>query len=357
MPAHAPPTRQATQGARWPGVDALRALGIAMVVVYHYFDRWDWTYLGFSAPRGFSFPGWLGVDLFFIVSAFCIASTLGRARTAARFVALRLARLWPAYAAAVALTTAVCWAFPLPGRTPELWQALANMLWLNALSPLVPHVDGAYWSLIVELQFYVLLALAHFRLGARGGLIFWCLFTLAGAGAEALSEPLARRALIFPYSAMFLFGLILWRWDETGPRLRLAALAIALGGAMISSRYAGVEAPLAALMALAAATMRRGRRLGAAPLTLIGLTSYTWYLTHQNIGLVIIRELNAAGLERISVPAAAAGTFALALALSRLIELRWRAPLANALEGALARLPFFSDPAPAEARARHGARP
>ena len=66
---------------RWPGVDSLRGISIIMVVIYHYTSRFDFSYLFFSHGQSFYFPGWIGVDIFFIVSGFCIALTLERTDT------------------------------------------------------------------------------------------------------------------------------------------------------------------------------------------------------------------------------------------------------------------------------------
>ena len=57
-------------------------------------------------------------------------------------------------------------------------------------------------------------------------------------------------------------------------------------------------------------------------LSYIGLVSYTWYLIHNAIGIILIRELNNLGLQNISVFIAIIFTFILSMLIYNLIEIR-----------------------------------
>jgi peptidoglycan/LPS O-acetylase OafA/YrhL len=121
-----------------------------------------------------------GVQLFFIISGFVIFMTLERTRSAMDFVVSRFARLYPAYWAAMYFTIAVVLISPVANYEPEsLTQVLANITMWHSLFR-IPHVDGAYWTLYVELWFYVSM-LVLFVTGRLRQIELWLLVALAGA--------------------------------------------------------------------------------------------------------------------------------------------------------------------------------
>jgi peptidoglycan/LPS O-acetylase OafA/YrhL len=139
---------------RLPGLDLLRALAIGWVMLCH--------------ANGFGFLpsdlfGWMGVDLFFVLSGFLIASQLlrpwilGRRPDYGRFFARRLLRTLPAYLAVVA----VYFAFPAVwdrDNLQPLWQFLCfTQNWL--IDPTRSNSFSHAWSLCVEEQFYLVLPL------------------------------------------------------------------------------------------------------------------------------------------------------------------------------------------------------
>src|SRR2546421_11163008 len=82
---------------RQPGLDLLRALAIIVVVIYHA------ALFGFKLPRRVDRFGWIGVDLFFVLSGYLIGGQLlaplarGRSIDLRRFFARRVLRIIPAY--------------------------------------------------------------------------------------------------------------------------------------------------------------------------------------------------------------------------------------------------------------------
>ena len=82
--------------------------------------------------------------------------TLDKTAHAVDFVVARFSRLYPAYWFAVIITFAVVYSFHLPGREVDIQSALLNLTmiqkWLR-----VGNVDGVYWTLAVELSFYVVM--------------------------------------------------------------------------------------------------------------------------------------------------------------------------------------------------------
>src|SRR6218665_1067637 len=134
-------------------IDALRGIAAMAVVLFHYTTRLRELYP--TTPETlFSVPwGHHGVNLFFILSGFVIFMTLERASRPMDFVVSRFSRLYPAYWFSVALTFAVVAWLGLEGKSVSPGAAIGNLLMFHSLFH-IPHVDGVYWTLEVELLFY-----------------------------------------------------------------------------------------------------------------------------------------------------------------------------------------------------------
>lgn len=171
---------------RYAGLDGLRAFAVAVVVVYHLFPG--------ALPGGF-----IGVDVFFVISGFLITSLLVRERRATgrldlrRFWIRRARRLLPAIALLVIVCSAAALAIGgdvLVGLPRQLLGAFTfSANWLSVAADASYFAQGApelfrnLWSLAVEEQFYlvwplILLALALLR-------PWWARFAIVLAAATA----------------------------------------------------------------------------------------------------------------------------------------------------------------------------
>ncbi|MFZ0515661.1 MAG: acyltransferase [Acidobacteriaceae bacterium] len=146
-------------------LDGLRGIAIAMVLMRHYIHHPSLLLLG---PQW----GWMGVNLFFVLSGFLITSILLRLtdqRGALKiFYARRSLRLFPLYflALLVYFIASACVGTPQPVKTVLLYisflQAFIPPLFTHLT--IVPHPDwvvmgfGVLWSLSVEEYFYILWA-------------------------------------------------------------------------------------------------------------------------------------------------------------------------------------------------------
>ena len=321
-----------TEQNRMAAIDGLRAIAVLMVVAFHYLGRWPNDYTGLSIPPMFEF-GWLGVDLFFVISGYCIAMTASRAVSLATFWGRRFGRIYPAYVAGVILTFALVSAIGLPGKEVSTLQAAGNLLFLNALG--FPPVDGVYWSLIVELKFYciygLLLCISHrsdFVLTGMAGLF------VVGLGLRWIGIDHFDLIIRPEHIILFLIGAALFFAHAntvTGKRY----YAIASAGFVASfatGAYDGVM-PYAAVVLLAGMAVIASRKLPVfSALWPLGLVSYSWYLLHQNIGLLIIRGLTGVGFgDAAAIGAAVVGTFGLSVMLYVAFENRTIRRLANRL--------------------------
>jgi peptidoglycan/LPS O-acetylase OafA/YrhL len=164
---------------RQPGLDLLRALAIIVVVIYHA------ALFGFKLPGRVDRFGWIGVDLFFVLSGYLIGGQLlaplarGQRINLGRFFARRVFRIMPAYFVVLAVY------FLLPS-----WREYSEMsqpLWkfLLSVQNIALHGGTAFshaWSLAVEDQFYLalpFLLLFLFR-RPRAAIIIPCLIILGG---------------------------------------------------------------------------------------------------------------------------------------------------------------------------------
>ena len=155
--------KQSSPSAYFESVDILRGFAALSVVVYHVIEHYKWTAFPISGPLVWFRVGWMGVDLFFVISGFVIGLSAFAEidRSGARnfqipFFKRRAARIIPLHY----LTMLVFVVF----ISPEL---LFNHFGINLLSHLafVHHlhpqlsgaINGSNWSLATEMQFYVLM--------------------------------------------------------------------------------------------------------------------------------------------------------------------------------------------------------
>mgnify|MGYP001332704133 CR=1 FL=1 len=341
MPLYRPvsPPR-AAPSPRLAGLDLLRLVAALAVVMFHF---------GYAGPtRGFmqtAFPelaglaryGFIGVDLFFLISGFVIAASV-EGRTWRAFAISRLIRLYPAHVFCMSVTAAVLTALAAPGGGPTVIQWLANLtMFAPALGQ--PFMDGAYWSIVIEIVFYgwvgVFIALGLFQRRLLSIIAVWLAIAFVN---ESLFQwrPL-RLGLITEYAGMFASGILIHRirLGERGlATFVLLGFAVALGALhafeaqrVVLRLYADtLDTGLlwvlhAAIYAIFCGALCMSSRLAATPLVLtLGGLTYPLYLVHQNAGYALIDHL-APGLGRWP---ALAVTLAAALALAwiacRLVE-------------------------------------
>ncbi len=167
-------------------LDGLRGLAILMVVWYHL-----WLVSGYTIPLlGFAQilvqNGFLGVDLFFFLSGFCIALPYARARRdgtpvphASDFARKRALKILPSYLLALGVF-AVAFRDRFDGPLQELAHFAAHATFVHVFSPVTfGSFSGPLWTLAVEVQFYVLFALIAPLVVKRPFLIYGVLVAVA----------------------------------------------------------------------------------------------------------------------------------------------------------------------------------
>jgi peptidoglycan/LPS O-acetylase OafA/YrhL len=214
-------------------------------------------------------------------------------------------------------------------------------------------MDGVYWSLYAEVQFYVLVACVYFvqpRQFARNLPCVAGLIIAIRVGAQALGLPWIEKLFdqlltVTLYLPLFMIGVGLYE-AYAGRRARWFFLVGALGiaaEALITDRSEGPEilASVVCVLALAWVGMRTrvGQRVLSRPwITTVGAASYSLYLIHQRIGVALIHWLGTItrlrGWPALVLPIAVA---VLLVLITVQIFRRWEAPLNRAIVAALTR--------------------
>ena len=255
----------------------------------------------------------IAIQGFFIVSGALVAGSLVRSQSLADYAGKRVRRLYPAYAAVILIPALISLLMGgNPGGGAEY--VGANLVFLNFLSPDLPglfegnrftEVNGALWTLKIEVMFYLCLPIIGWILRRMGRAQWIALVALYAAGEAwrhyvpvLLDYPLAPvLARQLPgQMAFFASGIALWQvWDLARARpLWFGAAGLAL--ALLSALHPWLEPLRAAGLAglIACAAFLPGPALNVAR---FGDISYGVYITHFPIlqGLVMAGAFAALG--------------------------------------------------------------
>jgi peptidoglycan/LPS O-acetylase OafA/YrhL len=320
-------------------LDGLRGFAALAVVAYHYLNRGPHLYAELGPAHPWLVWGQYGVQLFFIISGFVIFDSV-RYSSTKRFAANRAIRLYPAYWVAVILTFTVVAVFGLPDRETSLPVGLFNLTMLAGFFN-VPYVDGAYWTLAVELTFYVVIAMLARTRAFSDRWLFITLFAWLGVDlavraahflmpGNVVSEIVGGIAYWLP---VFLIGIALNIGHSTG-RWLLPAAVIAAAVCVVAPGDLSVVPVLivSTLLTLGAIYVKLPDRLRPAS-DYLGELSYPVYLVHQNIGYVILLALASLGVPQFGAVAIAAAS---AIAIATVISYAFDIPVRRRLRALVA---------------------
>ena len=292
----------------------LRAFAAAWVVLYHFRDDVKRLFPRSEPAWPFLDSGYVGVDIFFILSGFIIAYTYlnqfqtVRPKSYGRFLWLRLARLYPVHLFTLAIFTLIV----IPGHVQDARLAeIGDVLRLDDFwrQLLLAHAWGSTgnhafnypaWSISVEWLAYLVFPIAALILGRfrsraaiLGGLVAAVVFNIAAFriidAAGKTGEIIWLRIAGEFAAGCFLF--LLWRrgwagtvpWAIATPVLVLASIAATV---KLETQYGEIApvlaAPLYGLAILGLAYQRDAVAwlMALRPLVYLGEASYSLYMTH-----------------------------------------------------------------------------
>jgi peptidoglycan/LPS O-acetylase OafA/YrhL len=330
-----------------PDIDGLRALAVIAVILFH------------SRIPGFD-GGYVGVDVFFVISGYLITQLLEESRdesarrTLATFYVRRMRRILPALLATCLVTTIVAVALFTPhelvnvgkylAATPVLLSNVAAWSQRNGyFAPDARELPLSHlWSISVEEQFYLiypllLIAITRYRLPYRRlTLVVLASVSLALCIWASHHKSIANYFFAPTRAWELLLGaaLAIGGTPRIGHRIVTEGLAIAglLGIAIVVHRYTagtlypGTAAMLPCLATAALLTTGNGpqpalvnRMLSWPPLVFVGLISYSLYLWHQPL-LAFVNYYRIAPLTPAATTVPLAATLLVAAASWRFIE-------------------------------------
>lgn len=329
-----------------PDIDGLRALAVIAVILFH------------TGIPGFD-GGYVGVDVFFVISGYLITQLLEESRdesarrTLATFYVRRMRRILPALLVTCLVTAIVAVVLFTPDElvnvgkslaaTPVLLSNVATWTTSDYFAPGIRQLPLSHlWSISVEEQFYLiypllLIAITRYRLPHRRlTLVVLASVSLALCVCASHYKPEANYVLAPTRAWELLLGamLAIGGTPRIGQRIAAEALAVAslLGIAIVvhlytpETRYPGTATMLpclatAALLATGSSARPAlvNRMLSWPPLVFVGLISYSLYLWHQPV-LVFVNYYRIAPLTPVATAVLLASTLLVAATSWHLIE-------------------------------------
>ncbi|WP_146514685.1 acyltransferase family protein [Rubripirellula amarantea] len=290
-------------------LDVFRVVAALAVVMYHYAFRGNaaGNLCDVSLPslHGVVRYGYLGVEFFFVISGFVIAYTAFD-RSIRKFAISRAIRLYPAFWICCSITFVVT---ELLGGERYNADILTYLVNLTLLAQFVGFnsIDGVYWSLYVEIQFYCFVGiciwlrqidrleyLAYLWLVLSGLLIVFPSFTIS-------------QMVLAQYAPLFVGGILFFLCYRDGPSItRISGIVLSMlaanyyaiqKAAVLSDRYGETLNPLIVVglvttiyCAFVPVVFRWVSRI---PLfwTTLGTATYPLYLLHQNVGYMLMNSM------------------------------------------------------------------
>ncbi|WP_123948755.1 acyltransferase family protein [Cronobacter malonaticus] len=202
-------------------LDVSRAIAVMLVLTFHIWrdtgrpafllgDKFDLL--------GFMGNGWVGVGIFFVISGYCMGISTQREFAAAinlkgycRYISKRFLRIAPPYYIAVAVWVYIIDTYGITTKNTTYFDILTHLTFVhNFFGSTLFSISGVFWTIAVEMQFYVLLPflLYFIRKPFNAWLFFLLTLSLALLIFYFNFNPLYNWGLPL-YLPLFIFGYIL----------------------------------------------------------------------------------------------------------------------------------------------------
>lgn len=314
------------------GVDLLRTLSILIVISSHY-GLFPNSLLG----------GTHGVAIFFMVSGYCMHNSL-KNREWPEFLSARFWRLMPTLFICATITSCIEWSLPevRPDRLHSLKDYVANIACLptgnlfcdgvyqvtKGTSISYIWIDGAYWSLLVEIRFYILLSIFFYFIKIKNISFILCLMGLFAS--YNFTFPLISKGQDFLiYVSFFAFGFAFRDLIVKNKNALLAAsLAIAtfiwncidgtVGLSMTLNQGNLISYFLCFVIFSSVICIFDGKSNSL--ISFLGVISYPLYLLHQDVGHIFIDLMSKYVNHFVAGILATTFVFAIAVVVQKFID-------------------------------------
>lgn len=304
------------QKSRIAMLDLFRFLAAFVVVMYHYTFRGLHGHMILGETSTifndvFQY-GYLGVSFFFMISGFVIPMSL-KTSSVKKFLWARFLRLYPQYWVAVLLTSITV--LGISGTQIPIGTIVANLTMVHNYFG-IQSIDGVYWSLFVELRFYLLVALSllfcHFFPGAKTlktpVIATWLLLSILYLLSFPFTQKVVDVLFILEHAPFFISGILFFEMYETGCNKTNTSLLLISGltsfvGELNQLPFYELKFGLPyskihvcfilASMFFVFIQLTRGvwSRLNVPIFMILGSLTYPLYLIHQRIGYLLIQEM------------------------------------------------------------------
>jgi len=293
---------------RIESIDFLRGIASLMVCWYH-FTNSDPTFLPSGILKASGAYGWLGVEVFFVISGFIIPYSLevsgynlSRYPT---FLLKRITRLDPPYLVSVVLAIIIISGSVFLGLRDhdDRLNWIGILLHLGYLNVIFnyPWLNAVYWTLAIEFQYYLMIGLLFPLLNSSRRVVrILCL-----AGLVALSFVIRPGSFIFHWITLFCLGISAFQFKR-GKIGKLEFALLVIGFAVAGFFKIGFVQLLAGLIALC--VIMADARIKHSVFNFLGTISYSLYLLHALTGAAAV----AVG-EKLGLGVSYAGKFGLIL--------------------------------------------
>lgn len=296
-------------------LDGFRGLAIVLVLFFHAFVRWTK-----NVPYGTEFSsfsifknGWLGVQLFFLISGFVILMSLEKSTGFIQFIKKRWLRLFPTMLiATIFIFVTATFFYERPNGLPNIIDIFPGLLFINAsyISTIfklnIVALEGSFWSLFVETKFYLVFGFFYFYKGRSNAIALIFVLFLISLFIKLLA---VYQIFVFVPKISFLiesFGFSYYGWFTSGAlmylyytnkninQLRLAILIGTISVVSISTSFEVFIYATSLLTLFIFAVCNANLQLIFANKFLVyfGFISYPLYLLHENMIISMINKIN-----------------------------------------------------------------
>jgi peptidoglycan/LPS O-acetylase OafA/YrhL len=310
-------------------LDSFRFLAILMVIFYHYYSRWTMPISKLKLyDYDYSFDifkyGYLGVEFFFIISGFVIYFTLTKTQSKLIFLKKRFIRLFPTMLLCSVLTFLFFLFFDENLLFPNSHNIKNVIFSCTFLSPNLAeqfgfnlvYIDGSYWSLWVEIQFYFISCFIYFINPKKFLFHFGLISIFLFFGHIALNSNLGSELIITNFSnefyefilnfcrilnlseyvLWFLMGMIFYELFQNKKKYKLLILLFfVVTIQFFFLKYLPIILISSFFIILFLLMIYKPNWIAFLNnkfFIKIGVVSYSLYLIHQNIGVLIINKMS-----------------------------------------------------------------